>query len=254
VLHPFAGASRSRRRARFIPASASAGRASRTSSQSGRRVRQQRPVCNHQRLSALSDLRKTIPRKAAAPLNPDRRPTAHRFPAGSFFGGFRTPALYPVDRSPGPASETLHETLHDTLHDSRPSRPHPGTGRFDPLQTFASVLLQVLKPPYQPSGGGFCCPVTAARRHASRAAARPNSPSAATLRQPARCSRPAPRPRSRRTRRVSPNSRSLKDASFAVVPASLPPSIIENTPSRSCCPATRRIFRPEPRAMPDAAD
>ena len=109
MLHPFAGASRSRRRARFIPASASAGRASRTSSQSGRRVRQQRPVCNHQRLSALSDLRKIIPRKAAAPLNPDRRPTAHRFPAGSFFGGFRTPALYPVDRSPGPASETLHD-------------------------------------------------------------------------------------------------------------------------------------------------
>ena len=129
MLHPFAGASRSRRRARFIPTPASAGRASRTSSQSGRRVRQQRPVCNHQRLSALSDLRKTIPRKAATPLNPHRRPTAHRFPAGSFFGGFRTPALYPVDRSPGPASETLH----DSGHSPRLRNPLASTlSRFSP--------------------------------------------------------------------------------------------------------------------------
>ena len=33
------------------------------------------------------------PAKAAAPSNPHRRPTAHRLPAGSFLGGFRTPAL-----------------------------------------------------------------------------------------------------------------------------------------------------------------
>jgi len=62
--HPFAGTSRSRRRARFIPTPASAGTASRTSPQSGRRVRQQRPVRNHQRLSALSDLRNTISRQS----------------------------------------------------------------------------------------------------------------------------------------------------------------------------------------------
>src|SRR3974390_1811913 len=42
-------------------------------------------------LSVISG--KSFPAKAAAPPNPHRRPTAHRFPAGSFFGGFRTPAL-----------------------------------------------------------------------------------------------------------------------------------------------------------------
>ena len=61
--HPFAGTSRSRRRANFIPAAASVGRASPASPQSGRRVRQQRPVRNHHRLPALSDPRKTIPRQ-----------------------------------------------------------------------------------------------------------------------------------------------------------------------------------------------
>ena len=35
------------------------------------------------------------PGKRAAPPNPHRRPSPHRFPAGSFFGGFRTPALLP---------------------------------------------------------------------------------------------------------------------------------------------------------------
>jgi hypothetical protein len=36
---------------------------------------------------------------AAAATNPHRRPSVHRFPAGSFFRGFRTPALYRIDRS-----------------------------------------------------------------------------------------------------------------------------------------------------------
>src|SRR5215472_9971682 len=44
-------------------------------------------------------LPKPSPTKASAAPNPHRRPNAHRFPAGSFFGGFRTPALYRVDRS-----------------------------------------------------------------------------------------------------------------------------------------------------------
>jgi hypothetical protein len=60
LQHRFAGTSRSRRRARFIPMPASAGGRSRTSPQSSHRVRKQRPIRNHQRLSALSDLRKTI--------------------------------------------------------------------------------------------------------------------------------------------------------------------------------------------------
>jgi hypothetical protein len=59
--HPFAGTSRSRRRVHFIPAPSNVGRTSPTSRQSGRRVRQQRSVPHHQRLSALSDPAKTIP-------------------------------------------------------------------------------------------------------------------------------------------------------------------------------------------------
>jgi hypothetical protein len=35
----------------------------------------------------------------AAATNPHRRSSVHRFPAGSFFRGFRTPALYRIDRS-----------------------------------------------------------------------------------------------------------------------------------------------------------
>src|SRR5262249_24985911 len=62
-------------------------------------------------LSAI--LRKTSPAKAADPPNPHRQPTAHRLPAGSFFGGFPTPAPYTgsIARA-GPASETLHVSRH----------------------------------------------------------------------------------------------------------------------------------------------
>ena len=67
LQHPFAGTSRSRRRARFIPASASAGTTSLISPQSGPRLRWQGPVRNHQRLSALTNLRKTIPRQRRCP-------------------------------------------------------------------------------------------------------------------------------------------------------------------------------------------
>jgi hypothetical protein len=59
-LHPFAGTSRSRRRTRFIPTPASAGRASPIRPQSARPVWQQRPVRDHQRPPAHGDLRKTI--------------------------------------------------------------------------------------------------------------------------------------------------------------------------------------------------
>ena len=59
------------------------------------------------------------------------RQTANRSPlsAGSFFGGSRTPVLYPVDRSPGPASETLH----DSGHSPRLRNPLASTlSRFSP--------------------------------------------------------------------------------------------------------------------------
>jgi hypothetical protein len=72
----------------------------------------------------LAILRKPSPAKAPAAPNPHRRPNAHRFPAGSFFGGFRTPALYPVDRSRrAPASETLYESGHSANERNRRRRP-----------------------------------------------------------------------------------------------------------------------------------
>ena len=112
--HPFAGTSRSRRRAHFIPAAASVGRASPTSPQSGRRVRQQRPVRNPHRLPALQPiLGKPSPAKPAAPPNPHRRQTVHRFPAGSFFGGLSDAGSLPgrplvPGRHPKPFTESGH--------------------------------------------------------------------------------------------------------------------------------------------------
>jgi hypothetical protein len=49
------------------------------------------------RLSAI--FRKPFPAKPAATPNSHRRPSAHRFPVRSFFGGFRMPASHRVDRS-----------------------------------------------------------------------------------------------------------------------------------------------------------
>src|SRR3546814_9021670 len=42
------------------------------------------------------------------PSNPHRRLTAHPPPAGSFLGGFRTPASSALTHHDRPASETLH--------------------------------------------------------------------------------------------------------------------------------------------------
>jgi hypothetical protein len=65
------------------------------------------------------------PTKAAPTPNPHSRLGAHRLPAGSFIGGFRTPAPLPGSIAHAwPASETLP--------DSGPSLPRPGTARLDP--------------------------------------------------------------------------------------------------------------------------
>jgi len=48
-------------------------------------------------LSAIST--KPSAGNPAVATNPHRRSSVHRFPAGSFFRGFRTPALYRIDRS-----------------------------------------------------------------------------------------------------------------------------------------------------------
>jgi hypothetical protein len=59
------------------------------------RARQQRPVRNQQRLSPLADLAETIPRQSRSHAKSHRRRTAHCLLAGSFFGGFWTPADLP---------------------------------------------------------------------------------------------------------------------------------------------------------------
>ena len=92
---PVTGTSRSRRRSGFTSSPANAVRASPTGPRSGRRARQQRSIRGQNRLCALGDPNKTTPGKLAAAPNPHRRPSLHRFSAGSFFGGFRTPALLP---------------------------------------------------------------------------------------------------------------------------------------------------------------
>jgi hypothetical protein len=71
------------------------------------RARQQRPVRNQQRLSPLADLAETIPRQSRSHAKSHRRRTAHCLLAGSFFGGFWTPADTPSIARGGPASETL---------------------------------------------------------------------------------------------------------------------------------------------------
>src|SRR5262245_59776731 len=55
---------------------------------------------------------KPSPGNAAAEPNPHSRPIAHQLPAGSFFGGFRTPAPSASTAHTRPASETLHGSGH----------------------------------------------------------------------------------------------------------------------------------------------
>src|SRR5215472_6715161 len=87
-------------------------------------------------LSAI--LGKPFPAKAADTPNPHRRPNAHRFPAGSFFGGFRTPALYPGSTArDAPASETLHA--------SRPPNRVPSV-RYSPLGDNPDIALDAHEP------------------------------------------------------------------------------------------------------------
>ena len=100
LQHPSAGTSRSRRRTPFIPAPASAGTTSPISPQSGPRLQRQRPSPQSSAASSSQPIcAKPSPANAAARPNPHRRPTARRCPAGSFFGGFRTPASAPAHRS-----------------------------------------------------------------------------------------------------------------------------------------------------------
>ena len=109
---------------RLIPAPASAGSRSRTSPQSDRRVRKQRSnaqsaIISGFQLSAIFG--KPSPAKAAAPPNLHRRPSAHCFPARSFFGGFRTPATFTGSTARArPPSETLTDTGRSRDTDDSP--------------------------------------------------------------------------------------------------------------------------------------
>ena len=99
--HSFAGTSRSRRRTHPIPSQrlqAPAGHHRPVLDQAVEYgTSGQSAIISGFQLSAI--LGKPSLAKAAATPNPHRRPSSHCFPAGSFFGGFRTPALYRVDRS-----------------------------------------------------------------------------------------------------------------------------------------------------------
>jgi len=68
--HDGSRTARSRRRARFSPASASAGRTSLITPRSGPRLRWQGPVRDHQLLSPLTNLCKTIPQQRRCPRAP----------------------------------------------------------------------------------------------------------------------------------------------------------------------------------------
>jgi hypothetical protein len=96
---PFAGSSHSRRCAGFIPAPASpAGHLALVLNHTVEHGSSgQSAIISGFHLSPI--LGKPSLATAAATPNPHRRPTAHRCPAGSFFGGFRTPASIPVNRS-----------------------------------------------------------------------------------------------------------------------------------------------------------
>src|SRR5258708_2513778 len=81
-------------------------------------------------LSAI--LAKPSPAKAAPTPNPHSRLGAHRLPAGSFIGGFRTPAPLPGSIAhPWPASETLPETSRSPVMGR--------TSQTDPQETFPAT-------------------------------------------------------------------------------------------------------------------
>ena len=80
-------------------------------------------------LQPVAILRKPSPAKAAAPSNPHRPPSAHRFPARSFFGGFPTPA-------PILGSIARARTASEPLTESGRSRDRDRAARFDPKPSF----------------------------------------------------------------------------------------------------------------------
>ena len=127
LQHRFAGTSPPRRRTHFIPAPPSTGTASPTSPQSGRRVRQQRPIRNHQRLSALSHLGKTVPPTKPLPhqipIDGQALTAFPRVRSSEAFG--RRPHTGSTARA-GPPSETLHDSGHRSRKPVSPAPPFGG--------------------------------------------------------------------------------------------------------------------------------
>ena len=107
LQYQFAGTSRSQRRTAFIPLRTSVGGRPVINQTVEYKSNAQSAIISGFQLSAI--LGQASPANAAAPPNSHRRPV-YRFPAGSFFGGFPTPAPYTgsIARA-GPASETLHD-------------------------------------------------------------------------------------------------------------------------------------------------
>ena len=129
--HRFAGTSRSRHRARFILAPASAGSRSPTIPQSDRRVRQQRPICSHQRLSASQRSSESQPPPKPLPrqISIDRQALT-AFPRVRSSEAFGRRPLIPgrplaPGRHPKPFAKAAIRGAIPVPLDSDPKRPTP---------------------------------------------------------------------------------------------------------------------------------
>ena len=120
LQYPFAGTSRSRHRTPFTLPPASANRASPTSPQSDHRAQQQRSIRGPNRLSALSDPKKTVSRQThCRPKSPLDSQVPSAFPRVLSSVAFvrRPPYLGSITHA-RPASETLpaRRRLHQRQH------------------------------------------------------------------------------------------------------------------------------------------
>jgi hypothetical protein len=86
----------------------------------------------------LANSQSLSPADTATPTNPHRRPSAHRLPAGSFFGGFRTPA-----RRPYTGSTARARPPSETLPQQRSLAPSTATAAYAPFRPLPHADAEV---------------------------------------------------------------------------------------------------------------